>query len=968
MKKSCLRLKTASLLAMQDCLHYKPIDINQALPDDKPVHDLKSSKSRPAFSLVEMLMALLVASLLLAALAPVMTKKANENVNINGTFNPKDTTTKKEIIFGSTECPEDSLKTDADGSQYCEGTYTVPPEYTGVIRVTVIGAGGGGGGAPTAGFTEYKEAGNTNTFTVPAMVNKLEATLISGGAGGGGGGIAEKTETFVISGTPSGDNGTITRTSSGEGVWKPSTALDSAWVKISACGGGGGGVIGAVYSPTDDFVNPGHGAYFANKMFKLPSNASSGLSYRIGGQGGYYTYPSAGGGSPELNGGAAAPYMERGCVNKAKGGNGNDASGDGSNNCCQTTSTATPGDNSPLCIANGGIAPRGAGSGGRGGKGPIEHSWGSGSSGGGAGSLSGFGGNGGEGSHSAPAGAGGGGSTWLGGTLANPTSMVFQVGGGGGGAGPASNFGSPAVFTAGGGGGGGAGMAGYEGGNGAGASLGTGGIPATSGGGASLSPIFGIGYCLGGTSGRNESTVSPSAAEGKNGAMRISYLDYGPGASGGGAGNIVPVQKISVSENALINIKIGRGGSGGNAGSIDSAGSIKRPSVGSPCSLGNNEEEAVATQLTDKNGNILLTTFASHYMGGWGGHPLGVVRGIRYANWQEDQAGAGGAKISGVLLPNPPYQTSVNDTKEAVGFDAKNGRTAGDKEERGYKVYPDGTTGGRGGTLITPWYTCSPGAGGTKDNKDGKDGGAGGCGGGGGYGFGKGGKGGAGYARLSWNKYWDAALNGGRGAYTLSNIGTGGGGASGNIMTYSIKVMGGQNIRIRIGKGGQGASIVNNTIVDAKKGGDTVFGDTAVGELKAGGGEGGKNPAITNNTFINGIGGNTSSVCHYGSKSFLNNKAYCTKGTKGFNAEISADANSNAIGAKGASLTNYGTGGEGGISGTNSYLGKNAAGFGSGGGGAAIHDLGENSVNSTTGENKGGDGSNGKIIIELYDL
>ena len=202
---------------MQDCLHYKPIDINQALPDDKPVHDLKSSKSRPAFSLVEMLMALLVASLLLAALAPVMTKKANENVNINGTFNPKDTTTKKEIIFGSTECPEDSLKTDADGSQYCEGTYTVPPEYTGVIRVTVIGAGGGGGGAPTAGFTEYKEAGNTNTFTVPAMVNKLEATLISGGAGGGGGGIAEKTETFVISGTPSGDNGTITRTSSGEG-------------------------------------------------------------------------------------------------------------------------------------------------------------------------------------------------------------------------------------------------------------------------------------------------------------------------------------------------------------------------------------------------------------------------------------------------------------------------------------------------------------------------------------------------------------------------------------------------------------------------------------------------------------------------------------------------------------------------------------------------------------------------------
>ncbi len=193
---------------------------------------------------------------------------------------------------------------------------------------------------------------------------------------------------------------------------------------------GRGGVIGAVYSPTDDFVNPGHGAYFANKMFKLPSNASSGLSYRIGGQGGYYTYPSAGGGSPESNGGAAAPYMERGCVNKAKGGNGNDASGDGSNNCCQTTSTATPGDNSPLCIANGGIAPRGAGSGEERRQGSNRTQLGFRLFGRWSRLLSGFGGNGGEGSHSAPAGAGGGGSTWLGGTLANPTSMVFQVGGG----------------------------------------------------------------------------------------------------------------------------------------------------------------------------------------------------------------------------------------------------------------------------------------------------------------------------------------------------------------------------------------------------------------------------------------------------------------------------------------------------------------------------------------------------------
>ena len=37
-----------------------------------------------AFSLVEMLMALLVASLLMAALSPVMTKKMKEKINVAG--------------------------------------------------------------------------------------------------------------------------------------------------------------------------------------------------------------------------------------------------------------------------------------------------------------------------------------------------------------------------------------------------------------------------------------------------------------------------------------------------------------------------------------------------------------------------------------------------------------------------------------------------------------------------------------------------------------------------------------------------------------------------------------------------------------------------------------------------------------------------------------------------------------------
>lgn len=930
-------------------------------------------------------MALLVASLLLAALAPVITRKMDENMHITGDFNPKSSTTKKEILFGSTECPNDSehLKTDSDGSEYCEGIYIVPADYTGVIKVTVIGAGGGGGTASTAGLTEFKEAGSA-TFTIPAMVNEIEATLVGGGAGGAGGGTKQKTETFVIDGTPSGNNGNITRTSTGEGIWKPSAALNNAWVKISACGGGGGGSAGyPPYGPIwADATDAGNGAYFSNKIFKLPSNASLGLNYRIGG-GGSWTCADPNCSykvSPTISNGGSSLYSYTGCY----GGNGivyapkgHPDGVAGSTACCTEYGILKL-----PCINEGGTAPGGAGSGGKGGRGK-EHvdKWGSGSTGGESGTLSGFGGDGGTGSHASPAGGGGGGSTWLGGTLISSASMIFQVGGGGGGVGscPSGIFGNY-TFPAGGGGGGGAGMPGYQGGNGAGAPLGldsTLGLtitPATSGGNDFSANPFGSNYCLGGKSGPDGAAVANTIGA-KNGAMRITYIDYGPGGSGGGAGAIVPIQKYLVGNllDRRINVQIGAGGKGGGAGTtLNSGGTFAEPTIGFPCNTG--DEALVKTELTDKDGNILLTTFALHYAGGWGGHPSGVITernsgGGSTSNWQRDQAGAGGPFMLGVPLPNPPYFTQIDkNSNTAKGFVSGSGYTAGDKNEQSIgKSYADGTVGGRGGTLQTPWYTCNAGAGGTENNKDGKNGAAGGCGGGGGYSFGKGGNGGHGYARLSWNKYWDAALNSGKGGYKLANSGTGGGGATGNIMTYSIKVMGGQAVRIRIGKGGKGAEIINNNIVEAKKGGDTIFGDDAIGVISAGGGFGGGNPSVTNNSLINGLGGNISSVCHFGTRSYLNNKSYCTKGIKGFNAKPNTDEKGMAKGANGASLVNYGEGGEGGISGTSSYLGNDAKGTGSGGGGAGIHDLGDNSISSVNGTNKGGTGSNGKIIIELYN-
>ena len=98
-----------------------------------------------AFSLVEMLMTLLVASLLMAALAPVMTKKMQENVSISGFGS---------VIFNTGKT-----------------VYNTPGEYTFVVpdnvyelKIQAAAGGGGGGGANSTSFTEEW----SNTDTVPS--------------------------------------------------------------------------------------------------------------------------------------------------------------------------------------------------------------------------------------------------------------------------------------------------------------------------------------------------------------------------------------------------------------------------------------------------------------------------------------------------------------------------------------------------------------------------------------------------------------------------------------------------------------------------------------------------------------------------------------------------------------------------------------------------------------------------------
>ena len=137
----------------------------------------KSKCLNAAFSLVEMLMALLVASLLLAALAPVMTKKMDENVFVSGTGSAV-------MLQG--------------GCIFMEGNYENVcklPQNTLAIGAIIASGGGGGGGAARAAFgsTKYSDiingttAGSVSSNTITLNKNALDVKVQLVGGGGGGG-------------------------------------------------------------------------------------------------------------------------------------------------------------------------------------------------------------------------------------------------------------------------------------------------------------------------------------------------------------------------------------------------------------------------------------------------------------------------------------------------------------------------------------------------------------------------------------------------------------------------------------------------------------------------------------------------------------------------------------------------------------------------------------------------------------
>ena len=120
------------------------------------------NKKHTAFTLAELLTAVLVISIIMVALAPVITKRMKDNVSVT-------TDNKKGLeIFAN------------------PGTYTFDVPI-GINTLFLQGSGGGGGGGGASYIDKSVTYLSNSTWTVPKGVNKVTFTLYGAGGGGGGG-------------------------------------------------------------------------------------------------------------------------------------------------------------------------------------------------------------------------------------------------------------------------------------------------------------------------------------------------------------------------------------------------------------------------------------------------------------------------------------------------------------------------------------------------------------------------------------------------------------------------------------------------------------------------------------------------------------------------------------------------------------------------------------------------------------
>ena len=787
-----------------------------------------------AFSLVEMLMALLVASLLLAALAPVMTKRMTDN--------------EVKIISEAANYDKDSVITIfTDASEQKE--FNIPTDAS-RITLTAVGAGGAGGNA----LYGNKEFTTSGTFTIPNDVNKIRVFMIGAGGGGASGGMGNgmayanvpaigavettltNAGTYTLSDVVNIPNtyiapalnsycdkfsalkkwvmksDTSIQTNPGAKISKIDGSAVVTFNKFTACGAGGGGgwnYDGAGAGGSGGYVvdvNPNTSTAASNITFKVGAGGTGGTSavgtYGIGGAGG--GTGGAGGGS---GGGAGGQNGNGGNANSFGGGGGGGTAvlskdaviseiggGGGGGAARHHYGMSTAGNATVTWGGGGGGGGGGYGSGGGGADSVIVLSAtvGCRALAGTAGSSNGTRGylelsllpeyglgtyiecQGGDGYGG---GGGGGGGSYNDNTngVANCNNIkAGKVASGSGGGGGGVRQGQSKAWSFGGGGGGGKGGRGGEGG--------------PSGIGGTISTIFGSNNCNGGNAGDN----------GKPGAMRVwysiagvtnglqcAYSTQSNGGGGGGAGQVW-MGEINVTPGQTITLNIGQGGAAQNIG-------------------GENGNDGTPTSIV-VNGNTYSVS------GGKGG---------KFENDNTYIANSGGLG-GGIKTTN--YSSSAI-YKDWLKLNEKGiTLTGGNNGRQGYlKTDSESSAGGNGGSALKMDGTYAAGGvggaavtGGANSTNYGTGGGGGGAGTDGT--FGNGGRGANGYIYIEWG-------------------GTnGGGGTNGEIVQRILTNfdMNDRKMLINIGKGGSNSSgdgNGGNTTISVKSGGKNVV-VTARGGIK----------------------------------------------------------------------------------------------------------------------------------------
>lgn len=166
--------------------------------------------------------------------------------------------------------------------------------------VTISASGGGG-------FSNIQVFTSSGTFTVPAGITKVKATVVGGGGGGGGTtptpGGGGGTSIEIISGLTPGGTVAVTVGGGGAGVFPPSsggTGGTSSFGAFCSATGGGGGVTGSGITGVGgigsggnlDFAggagagNTGGCSFFGGGQRANYTNQQNGRAYGGGGSGG----------------------------------------------------------------------------------------------------------------------------------------------------------------------------------------------------------------------------------------------------------------------------------------------------------------------------------------------------------------------------------------------------------------------------------------------------------------------------------------------------------------------------------------------------------------------------------------------------------------------------------------------------------------------------------------------------------